>query len=73
MIVLLREHVHTECHRKLNFGMDTGSELYMQILQGEGEGEVLSPNRNIFRNNISGHVTYQMKALGKLYSNMPIK
>ena len=55
MIVLLREHVHTECHRKLNFGMDTGSELYMQILQGGGG--VLSPNSNIFRNKISGHVT----------------
>ena len=56
MIVLLRERVHTKCHSKLSFGMDIGSELYTQILQG-GEG-LESPNLDIFRNEISGLVTY---------------
>ena len=32
------EHVHTEWHKKLNFGIDNGSELYFQILQGGGGG-----------------------------------
>ena len=58
MIVLLRERVHTKRHSKLNFGMDTGSELYIQIMQEGGGAGVLSSNRNIFRNKLSGHVTY---------------
>ena len=62
-------HVHTNWDRKLIFCMNNGLDLYFhnpnQFLRGE------SPPGN--QQIKLGHVTYQIKALEKLYSNMPIK
>ena len=41
--------------------MDTGSELYFELLQGEGDCHLIK----IFGKEISGHVTHQMKSLEK--------
>ena len=73
------ECLHTEWYRKLNFGMDNGSDLYFHNLnmnwreRHAGTPLSLGSNPQLKHWKKSGHVTYKMKALGKLYSNMPIK
>ena len=76
-VIQLGGHVHTNWNRKLIFCVNNGFDLYFhnphQFLRGALSTPPLGGNHPEINQQKLGHVTYQIKALAKLYSNMPIK